>query len=100
MTVENEVVFPRSLRDMYPAPAQQLYIETYKQSWATGELAPRDTLSRESMAARDAWAAVGRSYAQDPVTHKFRRIGEQVAAEPAVTGKRTLLGAVKGLFRR
>lgn len=100
MAVETEVVFPRSLRDIYPEPAQALYIETYKQSWATAAASTRDSLSRESVAARDAWDAVRRQYVQDPVTHKFRRIGDQASAEPTQTGKRSLLDAVKGLFKR
>jgi len=100
MTVETEVVFPRSLRDIYPAPAQQLYIETYKQAWATAEAGSRDSLSRESVAARDAWEAVRRLYAQDPVTRKFRHIGDEVAVESKRKDKRSLLGAVKGLFNR
>lgn len=100
MTVETEVVFPRALRDIYPAPAQQLYIETYKQSWAAAETATKDSLSRESMAARDAWGAVGRVYEQDPVTHRFRLIGDQVAAVSPRTDKRSFVGTVKGLFKR
>jgi cation transport regulator ChaB len=100
MTTETEVVFPRALRDIYPAPAQQLYIETYKKSWAVTEESSRDNLSRESVAARDAWDAVGRLYTQDPVTHKFRRSGDQVAAEPSQMGRRTFLGTLKGLFKR
>ena len=100
MAVENQVVFPRSLSDIYPAAAQQLYIATYKQSLASSEAAARDSLSRESVAARDAWDAVRREYIQDPVTHKWRRNGDQVAAEPTRTDKRSFLGMVKGLFKR
>jgi DNA-binding NarL/FixJ family response regulator len=100
MTVETEVVFPRSLSDIYPEQAQKLYVEAYKQSWVTAAAGSRDNLSRESVAARDAWEAVRREYAQDPVTHKFRLNGEQAAAESIRTGKRTFLGTVKGLFRR
>jgi cation transport regulator ChaB len=100
MAAETEVVFPRALSDIYPVAAQQLYIETYKQSWAKSEAATRDSLSRESVAARDAWDAVGRAYVQDPVTHKFRSAGDQIVVEAARMGKRTFLGTVKGLFKR
>ena len=100
MAVETEVVFPRSLRDIYPVQAQKLYIETYKQAWATAAAGTRDNLSRESVAARDAWEAVGREYVQDTGTHKFRCTGDQVAAEPTRTGKRSFLGTVKGMFKR
>ncbi len=100
VAIETEVVFPRALSDIYPAPAQKLYIETYKHFMATGEAATQDSLSRESAAARDAWEAVGREYTQDPVTHKIHRIGDLAATEPTQTGKRSFLGAIKGLFKR
>ncbi len=99
MAAETEVVFPRSLSDIYPAAAQQVYIETYKKSFATSDGDTRDRLSRESVASRDAWDAVGREFVQDSVTHKFHRIGEQ-AAVAGQGGKKSLLGTVKGLFKR
>ena len=99
MAVQTEVVFPRSLRDMYPAAAQQVYIETYKQSWETSVAGTRDNLSRESVAARDAWEAVGRVYAQDPVTHKFHGTGDPVAAEPTRIDKRSFVGKLKNMFK-
>ena len=99
MPVENEVLFPRSLRDIYPMAAQELYIETYKQSWATSVAGTRDVLSRESVASRDAWDAVGREFTQDAVTRKWRRISDIVAPERARTGKRSMLVAIRGIFR-
>ena len=100
MAIETEVVFPRALIDMYPAQAQKLYIEAYKHSWATSAVGTSGNLSRESVASRDAWEAVKREYEQDPVTHKFLRIGDPVVSGKAKTGKRSLLDAVKGLFKR
>jgi cation transport regulator ChaB len=94
-----EVVFPRSLSDIYPAAAQQIYIETYKHSLATTAAGTRDSLSAESMASRDAWNAVQREFMQDAVTHKWSRIGEQVALASNRTDKRTLMGAIKGMFK-
>lgn len=99
MTVETEVVFPRSMRDIFPAAAQQVYIETYKQSWAKSVQGTSDQLSPESVASRDAWDAVRREFVEDPLTHKWRRAGDQVAAEPTGTDKRSFLGKVKGLFK-
>ena len=100
MAVENQIVFPHSLIDIYPVAAQQLYIETYKQSWATTAAGVSGSLSLESVAARDAWDAVRREFTQDAVTHKWRSNGDQVAAEPTRTGKRNFLGTVKGMFKR
>ena len=100
MAAESEVIFPRALSDIYPVPAQYLYIETYKKSLATSVAGTSGSLSPESVAARDAWDAVRREFMQDPVTHKWRRIADQVAAEPTRTGKRSFLGTVKGMFKR
>ncbi len=100
MTVETEVVFPRSMRDIFPAAAQQVYIETYKQSWAKSVAGTHDQLSLEGVASRDAWDAVRREFLEDSVTHKWRRTGEQVAAEPTGTDRRSFLGRVKGLLKR
>jgi len=85
---------------MYPAQAQTLYIETYKQSRAKAVAGTSNQMSPESVAVRDAWEAVGREYEQDPVTHKYRRIGNPAAAEPGGATKRSLVDTVKSLFRR
>ena len=100
MAAETEVVFPRGLSDIYPAAAQQLYIETYKQSWSKPQGETLDRLSRESVAARDAWDAVGRQFTQDSVTHKWRRNGEEAAVASSGSGKRSILGSIKGIFKR
>jgi cation transport regulator ChaB len=98
MTNDIEVVFPRSMRDIFPAAAQAVYIEAYKQSWAKSAEGTHKQMSLEGVAARDAWDAVKREFAEDPFTHKWRRIGEQVAEEP--TGKKSFLGGIKGVFKR
>jgi cation transport regulator ChaB len=100
MKVEPEVVFPSVLRDMYPAQAQALYAEAYKQSRAKTVAGTSNQMSPEGVAVRDAWEAVGREYEQDPVTHKYRRISDQTAAEPGPTAKRSLISTVKSLFGR
>ena len=100
MTIETEVVFPRSMRDIFPAAAQQVYIEAYKQSWAKSAEGTHDQLSLEGVAARDAWDAVRREFMEDSLTHKWRRTGEQVATEPTRTDNRSFLGKVKNLFKR
>lgn len=100
MAAETEVVFPHSLSDIYPMAAQEIYVNTYKQSWAKSGEAARDNLSRESVAARDAWDAVWREFTQDSVTHKWHRIGDHVAADATQTGKRSFLSTVKGMLKR
>ena len=100
MTAEVEVVFPPSMRDIYPAAAQQLYIETYKHSWAESVKGTSSQLSLEGVAARDAWDAVRREFEQDSTTHKWRRIGEIALAQVSHAEKGSLLNTIKHLFRR
>lgn len=100
MAVEIEVVFPRSMRDIYPAAAQQLYIEMYKQSLANSEKGTRNQLSLEGVAARDAWDAVRREFAEDPVTHKWRHVGDQASVAETRPKDRSILSTVKHLFGR
>ena len=100
--IENEVVFPRALRDIFPMDAQKLYIDTYTLSWrGFGEGKGNvSELSRESVAARDAWDAVRREFEDDSITHKWHRIGEQAAVGGAQAGKSSLLDAIKSAFKR
>lgn len=100
MTVETEVVFPRTMRDMFPAAAQQVYIEAYKRSLADSQKGTLNQLSLEGVAARDAWDAVRRQYVEDTVTHKWRRIGEEALVAETRPKDRSILGMVKNLFRR
>lgn len=95
--IEIKVEFPKAHRDLYPVAAQQIYIDTYKQSFAESAKGTNDQLSRESIASRDAWNAVRRAFVQDDITHKWRAIGDPVVA-PAE--KRTVISAIKGLFNR
>ena len=100
--IETEVEFPKSQRDLFPAAAQQLYVETYKQSFAESTKGNSNQLSHDSVAARDAWDAVKCAYEQDDVTHKWRAIaiaspGGQADAQ---AGKDSFLGAIKRLFKR
>ena len=95
--IEIAIEFPKSQRDLFPAAAQQLYIVTYKQSWAESARGTADQLSHESVAARDAWDAVKRAFVQDFVTHTWRAIGDPVETSAE---KRSILSAIKRLFKR
>jgi len=94
---EIAVEFPKSQRDLFPAAAQQLYIETYKRSFADSAKGNSNQLSHDSVAARDAWDAVKRAYEQDHVTHKWRAIGG-AALIPAEKG--SFMSTLKRLFKR
>ena len=95
--VVTEVVFPKSQIDLYPAAAQQLYIETYKRSFVESAKGNSNQLSHDSVAARDAWDAVRRAFKEDPMTHKWRAIGEQTDTP---TERGSLLRGFKRLFKR
>ena len=97
-TSQNKVVFPQSLRDMFPVEAQKLYVESYEHSFASFKAGNVD-LARESVASRDAWDAVRRQFVEDSVTHKWRRIGEEAQA-PTRVQKRALLDILKGMLKR
>jgi cation transport regulator ChaB len=84
---------------MFPAEAQQLYIEAYKQSWAESSKGSVNQLSLEGVAARDAWDAVRRVYVEDTVTHKWGRASDQATAQVTHTEKASLLGTLKHLFK-
>lgn len=99
MAKEPEVVFPQSMRDLFPTEAQRIYIETYKQSWAKAYDGTSDQMSLEGVAARDAWEAVKRQYSQDPVTHKWGRIDGQTLVESHDAGKQSFMDKLKRLFK-
>jgi cation transport regulator ChaB len=84
---------------MFPAAAQQVYIEAYKHSLAESAKGTNNQLSVEGVAARDAWDAVRREYVEDAITHKWGRIGEQPTVEATHTEKGSFLSAIKRLFK-
>ena len=97
-TQMNPVVeFPKTQRDLFPAAAQLLYVETYKKSRAESVVGSSDNLTQDAAAARDAWDAVHRAYKQDDVTHKWRAIGEATTVAAAKPG---ILGSFKNLFKK
>lgn len=91
-----KVEFPKSQRDLFPAAAQQLYIEAYRQALVDSSNSNNAQLSIQGIAARDAWEAVKRAYIQDPVTHIWRAIGEAAPVQPK---QRSLIDIVKGWFK-
>lgn len=94
---ETEVEFPKSLRDLFPSAAQALYIEAYRRSFAESKAGHVNQMSHESVAARDAWHAVRLRFIEDPITHKWRAIGEAALAHVEKPG---LLSRIKKMFAR
>jgi cation transport regulator ChaB len=95
---QTPIVFPIGLRDIYPLEAQQLYIQTYKQTME--QFKPNGGLSREGAAARDAWDAVRREFVEDPETHKWYRKGEPTPSSKNKANSPSIRNTLKGLFKR
>ncbi len=94
-----KVEFPKSQRDLFPLAAQELYVETYKKSYAESVRGNSTQLSHEGVASRDAWFAVKSQYVEDHVTHKWLPIGGVAPAEVHAQ-KPSLLAQFKRLFTR
>lgn len=99
MTTTPEIVFPRTQRDLFPAAAQALYIETYKKSMTESVRGDSSQLSPESVASRDAWDAVFREYTQDPVTHKWGANAKAGMPAGFPEMKSSLLNTFRKLFK-
>jgi cation transport regulator ChaB len=94
-----KVEFPKSQRDLFPLAAQELYVETYKKSYADSVRGDSAQLSHEGVASRDAWFAVKSQYVEDHVTHKWLPVGGVAPAEVHAQ-KPSLLGRIKLMFKR
>jgi cation transport regulator ChaB len=88
---------PKGITDVLPEEAQQIYLEVYQRVWEASDERDATQLSRQSVAHRQAWAAVGREYEQDAVTGQWHRKGEKPAKEAEKGG---LLKKLKGLIGR
>lgn len=80
-----------------PEEAQELYLKVYQEAWNDYEEAEGGELSRDSVANRDAMAAVRREFVEDQETHGWYRRGEKPKAEEKKEG---LIGKVTHLFER
>ncbi len=96
---EGRVELPQAVRDTLPQAAQALYAEAYTRSWNEYKPQGNTGMSRQAVAARDAWTAVQREFVKDDETHQWHRRGE--AAQPvAVRPRRSAFGFLRGLFGR
>ena len=90
---------PDTLKDMLPERAQEIYLQAYKHAWELYSDDASSMLSQESVAHRQAWAAVGREYEQDEDTGKWYRIGEKPTEEDEKGGK-GIFARLKGIFTK
>jgi cation transport regulator len=77
MPYETKEDLPKSLRDWLPEEAQELYLKVYQKAWNGYEEEEGGQLSRDSVANRDAMAAVRREFVEDQQTHEWYRRGEE-----------------------
>jgi cation transport regulator len=96
---EIQVEVPQAVRDLLPEDARELYVATYVKSW--DEYDPNNTtgMSREAVAARDAWMAINHEYVKDENTHQWHRKGES-PTKPQLQKKRTVLIFLRNIFSR
>jgi cation transport regulator ChaB len=77
MAYEKREDLPASLREWLPEEAQDLYLKVYNESWNSYQEEEGGELGRDSVANRDAMAAVRREFVEDQTTHEWHRRGEQ-----------------------
>ena len=88
---------PKTITDVLPDEAQEIYLRVYERVWEQSGERNVAQLSRDSVAHRQAWAAVGREYVLDPVTGQWHRKGEKPVREEQGGG---LLKKLKSLIGR
>jgi cation transport regulator len=95
MVYKTKEDLPQSLRDWLPEEAQELYLKVYQETWDSYTEEEGGELSRDSVANRDAMAAVRREFVEDQQTHEWYRRGEEHKAEEKKEG---LIAKVAHLF--
>jgi cation transport regulator len=93
MRYESISDLPETLRDVLPERAQEVYLEAYQKSYDEYEEERGGQASRESVAHRDAMAAVKREYVHDEERGKWYRKGE----EPDEEEDQSILDQLKDL---
>lgn len=81
MRYESTNDLPDTVRDVFPQGAQEIYLEVYNKVWDSHTGDSSDNMSRDSVAHRQAWAAVKREYVKDDVTGQWYRQGEKPEPE-------------------
>jgi cation transport regulator len=96
MAYETKEDLPASLREWLPEEAQDLYLKVYQETWDSYEEGEGGQLSRDSVANRDAMAAVRKEFVEDESTHDWYRRGEGRKEEEK---KEALIHKVTHLFK-
>jgi cation transport regulator len=96
MKYERTKDLPATITQVLPDNAQQAYLEAYNQAWDDYDQETMGDLSRHSIAHRQAWEIVERTFARDLNTTKWERKGE----EPAEYDARSFLDKVKDAIAR
>jgi cation transport regulator ChaB len=77
---------PTTIREILPAEAQHLYLETYNAAWELEPAGGHQGLSRESVAHQVAWDAVNREWVHDVKLKQWYRHGEEPVLEEKKMG--------------
>jgi cation transport regulator len=96
MRYETRGDLPERLTSVLPEEAQQLYLERYQEAWDTYNPRVAGGLSRQALAHREGWAAVGREYEQHEGTGKWYRRQE---GPPDDEGRPTVIDVIRDRLR-
>lgn len=74
MPYKSKAELPENVKNVLPAHAQEIYMETYNNAWEQYDQPEerRGDSSREETAHRVAWAAVKNTYEKDEETGKWK----------------------------
>jgi cation transport regulator len=86
MKYQTEEDLPKTIREVLPEEAQEVYIKAYDASWDAYSATVQQTLNRDAIVHRDAWDALLREFEQDSDTGQWHRRGVKVVKEPETNG--------------
>jgi cation transport regulator len=95
MKYETKEDLPKTIREVLPEEAQEVYLKAYGASWDSYSSPVHSTLDRDAIAHRDAWDALMRQFEQDSLTGEWHRRGVKVLKAAETDG---LLRRIRHVF--
>jgi cation transport regulator ChaB len=79
MRYENQKDLPETITHVLPDDAQKVYLEIYNRAWDEYDQETIGDMDRHSVAHRQAWETIERTFERDPNSGAWQRKGEQTA---------------------
>lgn len=98
MKYESLKDLPATITQVLPKDAQQAYLEAYNKAWDEYKQEGTGDLSRHSIAHRQAWEFIERSFARDLNTSKWEVKSEHAVEYDARSFLDKIKDAIAGLF--